>query len=280
VRRRLDVEMVRRGLVETRSEAAQAIRAGKVAVGGRTMVKPSTLVASEEPVVLTEPSRRFVSRGGEKLDAALSRFSISVAGSSALDAGASTGGFTDCLLQRDASRVLAVDVGYGQLAWSLRQDPRVMVMERTNVRNLRPEDLPFLPHVVTADLSFISLRAVIPALVACSLPRARFVLLVKPQFEAGRAEIGPKGVVRDPRTWRNVLGDVAAACEGQGLVVEEMMASPVPGPAGNIEFLLYATRRDPPEGGGRSAEGHGVELLVERAVGEAMDVAMAIGTSG
>lgn len=260
VRRRLDVEMVRRGLTASRSEAALAIRAGHVTVGGRPAAKASTLVLTEEPISVSAPSRRFVSRGGEKLDAALERYSIDVAGRQALDAGASTGGFTDCLLRRGAARVIAVDVGYGQLDWRIREDRRVVVLERTNVRDLDPADLPFRPDVVTADLSFISLRLVLPALVKCSSERADLVLLVKPQFEAGR-DRAPGGVVSDPVVWREVLHGVLATSEALGVRAAGVMASPLLGPAGNVEFLVHGVR-GPALPGGRG-EGSQVEGAVE-----------------
>ena len=232
--------MVRRGMVGSRSEAAAAIREGKVAVGGRPAAKAATLVLPEEPIVLASPPRRFVSRGGEKLDAALARFAVAVSGRNALDVGASTGGFTDCLLAHGAARVVALDVGYGQLHWRLREDPRVVVMERTNVRDLRPEDLPFAPGVLTADLSFISLELAVPRLAACARPDADVMLLVKPQFEAGRQDVGSGGVVSDPATWDRVLRSVAVSCERAGLVPVGSMPSPLLGPAGNVEFLLHA----------------------------------------
>lgn len=239
-RRRLDAELVRRGLARSRSEAQQAVEKGLVVVGGRPSVKASTLVSTEESVRLTGPSRRFASRGGEKLDAALNRFGIDPVGSDCLDAGASTGGFTDCLLRRGASRVAAVDVGYGQLAWEIRNDPRVMVLERTNVRDLRPEDLGFQPSLVVADLAFISLGLVLPALKSVSKEHARFVLLVKPQFEAGPTDVGRGGVVRDASVWRRAIEQVVDACVREGIGPLNVMASPLPGPAGNVEYLLYA----------------------------------------
>ena len=244
MRRRLDSELVRRGLAGSRSEAREAVEAGLVTVGGRPAGKASTMVAASEPVVLAGPGRRFVSRGGEKLDAALDRFGVDVAGRDALDAGASTGGFTDVLLRRGAARVAAVDVGYGQLAWSLRQDPRVTVLERTNVRGLGRRDLPFEPSVVVADLSFISLRLVLPALVGLAAPAAEFVLLVKPQFEVGPERVGSGGVVRDPEAWRHALDGVVAALAERSLQPAGVMASPVLGPAGNVEFLLHAEAVD------------------------------------
>jgi 23S rRNA (cytidine1920-2'-O)/16S rRNA (cytidine1409-2'-O)-methyltransferase len=239
--------MVRRGIAATRTEAAGAIRSGKVLVRGRPALKAGTLVLPDEPISLSAPPRRFVSRGGEKLDAAIERFDASVSGRRALDAGASTGGFADCLLARGAAHVIAVDVGYGQLHWRLRQDDRVTVLERTNVRDLRPDSLPYLADVITADLSFISLGLAIPALVRCAADKAAFVLLVKPQFEAGREHVRDGGVVSDPNTWLAVIRSVAAAVTGSGLTVVDAMASPLRGPAGNAEFFLYA-RLNPPSG--------------------------------
>ncbi len=249
MRRRLDSELVRRGLAASRSEAQAAVHAGLVTVAGRPAAKSSTMVAPSEPVAVAGPPRRFVSRGGDKLDAALERFGVDPAGLDALDAGASTGGFTDVLLRRGAARVASVDVGYGQLAWELRQDARVTVMERTNVRELRPEALPFRPAIVVADLSFISLRLVVPAVAAVAAPGARFVLLVKPQFEVGPERVGSGGVVRDPEAWRSALEGVRAALAEHGLPSVGAMASPVMGPAGNVEFFLHARA-----GGDASAE--------------------------
>ena len=251
-------------MATTRSEAGLAIRSGKVTVGGRPAAKAGTLVGPDEPIVLAAPARRFVSRGGEKLGAALDRFGIEVAGRVALDAGASTGGFTDCLLQRGAAQVTAVDVGYGQLDWRLREDPRVTVMERTNVRDLQPGDLPEPPDLVAADLSFISLRLALPALARCAAPRADLVLLVKPQFEAGRNEVGRGGVVTDPGAWERALRSVAEACVEAGFEVLGVASSPLLGPAGNVEFLLHA-RRDT----GRPGEPEGSsERMIRLAVEE------------
>jgi 23S rRNA (cytidine1920-2'-O)/16S rRNA (cytidine1409-2'-O)-methyltransferase len=242
VRRRLDQELVRRGLSPSRTEAREAVEAGLVTVGGRPATKVGTLVAPDEALVLKGKVRPFASRGGGKLDAALSRFGIDPDGRECLDAGASTGGFTDRLLTGGARRVIAVDVGYGQLAWGLRNDPRVIVMERTNVRDLCPETIPFVPDLIVADLSFISLRTVLPTLVGLAEPTADLVLLVKPQFEAGRADVGRGGVVRDPDVWRRVLREVASACLELGAAPLATMASPLVGPAGNVEFLLHARR--------------------------------------
>jgi 23S rRNA (cytidine1920-2'-O)/16S rRNA (cytidine1409-2'-O)-methyltransferase len=241
-RRRLDVELVRRGLANSRAEARAAVEAGLVTVAGSPATKAASLVAADAPVKVLGPARPFVSRGGEKLRAALDRFSVDPRGRDCLDAGASTGGFTDCLLQAGAGRVVAVDVGYGQLAWGVRNDPRVTVMERTNVRTLEREALPFAPDLVVADLSFISLRAVLPALVHAAAPHAEFVVLVKPQFEAGPGGVGSGGVVRDPEVWRRVLGEVAEAFGSVAVGVLGVVASPLRGPAGNVEFLLHGRR--------------------------------------
>jgi len=224
--------------VGTRQQAREAVEAGRVLVGGSLATKPARLVAPGEPILVTAPPARFVGRGGEKLDAALERFGIDVSGLRCLDAGASTGGFTDCLLQRGAAAVVAVDVGHGQLADRIRGDPRVTVRERTNVRSLalaEPVD------VVVADLSFISLRTVAGALVGSNArPGAVVVLLVKPQFEAGRAEAARgRGVVRDPSVWRRVLGDVRSALTAEGAAMMGAMVSPLRGADGNVEFLVH-----------------------------------------
>ena len=244
-RRRLDSELVRRGLVASRNEAQTAVGAGLVTVSGRPATKPASLVSADEPLHLAAPHRRFASRGGDKLRAALDRFGIDPTGRDCLDAGASTGGFTDCLLRAGAGRVVAVDVGYGQLAWELRTDPRVIVLERTNARSLEPGDIPFAPGLVVADLSFISLRAVLPALSRVAVVDAELVLLVKPQFEAGPEHVGRGGVVKDPLVWRRVLGEVADACHASGIGVTAVMASPLLGPAGNAEFLLHGRKGEP-----------------------------------
>jgi 23S rRNA (cytidine1920-2'-O)/16S rRNA (cytidine1409-2'-O)-methyltransferase len=239
-RRRVDVELVRRGLVASRAEAQDAVRAGRVLVRGAPVTKVTTLVGGDEPLALTGPARRFVSRGGEKLEAGLDAFDVDPAARDCLDAGASTGGFTDCLLQRGARHVVAVDVGHGQLAWELRTDPRVTVLERTNVRDLRSADLPFAPSLLVADLSFISLRLVLATLIGLATPGADLVVLVKPQFEAGRELVGGGGVVRDPAVWREAVGVVAEAAGQAGAGALGVATSPITGPAGNVEFLLHA----------------------------------------
>ncbi|HEX6311921.1 MAG TPA: TlyA family RNA methyltransferase [Acidimicrobiia bacterium] len=239
MRRRLDAELVRRGLVASRARATEAIRAGRVLVGGAPASTPARQVAAHEPITVSEPPPRFVSRGGDKLAAALERFGIDVAGRRALDAGSSTGGFTDCLLQAGAAHVYAVDVGRGQLAWSLRHDARVTALERTNVRALDPGCLGGPVDVVTADLAFISLLTVAPALARCSYPGADLVLLVKPQFEAGRGEVGKGGVVRDRRVQADVLHRMRAGLAGAALAPVEVMPSPRRGARGNVEFLVH-----------------------------------------
>jgi 23S rRNA (cytidine1920-2'-O)/16S rRNA (cytidine1409-2'-O)-methyltransferase len=209
--------------------------------------KTSTLVAPDEAVAVQGPPRPYVSRGGEKLEAALDRFAVDPHGRHAFDVGASTGGFTDCLLRRGAAAVLAVDVGYGQLAWTLRNDHRVTVLERTNVRDLDPDTLPFRPDIVAVDLSFISLAVALPSIARLGVMGTDHVFLVKPQFEAGRAAVGRGGVVRDPAVWRRVLVEVVDACEAAGLGLRGAMASPLLGPAGNAEFLVYAVQGAPAE---------------------------------
>jgi 23S rRNA (cytidine1920-2'-O)/16S rRNA (cytidine1409-2'-O)-methyltransferase len=241
-RRRLDQELVRRGLASSPDEARSAVSAGRVVVAGRHVRSPRSLVGPGDAVSLLEPSSPFVSRGGEKLDAALARFEVDVRDLDCLDAGASTGGFTDRLLRGGAARVVGVDVGYGVLDWRLRTDPRVVVLERTNVRDLRSGAMPFRPALVVADLSFISLSAVVPILVEVSDDRSDLILLVKPQFEADRHEVAPGGVVREPAVWRRCLLQVLAAAETAGAAPVAAMASPVVGPAGNVEFFVHAAK--------------------------------------
>ncbi|MGP0029831.1 MAG: TlyA family RNA methyltransferase [Acidimicrobiales bacterium] len=271
-RRRLDAELVRRGLVASRSEALEAIAAGLVVVSGASAGKGARLVAPGEPITLLGPPARFVGRGGEKLDAALTAFALDVSDRRALDAGASTGGFTDCLLQRGARRVYAVDVGHGQLHPRLRADDRVIVLERVNVRTVTPgvlqrADPTFAPcTLITADLSFISLVTVVPALTGpIGDERADLVLLVKPQFEAGRVVVARgKGVVRDPEVWRRALEDVTSALRRAGTGIMGAMVSPLTGPAGNVEFLLHARK------GAATGEDAGVGRLLAAAVSEAV----------
>jgi 23S rRNA (cytidine1920-2'-O)/16S rRNA (cytidine1409-2'-O)-methyltransferase len=211
-----------------------------VLVAGTVAAKPARMVDAGEPLELVGPPPRFVGRGGEKLDAALEHFAVDVAGKRCLDAGASTGGFTDCLLQHGAASVVAVDVGYGQLHERLRADARVDNRERTNVRSLTADDVGGPAEVVVADLSFISLRTVLPALLGLAAPGADLVLLVKPQFEAGREEAARgRGVIRDPEVHRRVVDEVASAAVSQGAAMMGVMPSPITGAEGNQEFLLH-----------------------------------------
>ena len=234
VKKRLDVLLVERGLAESRSQAQALVLAGRV----KGFSKAGDQV-EEGAELEVAAGARFVSRGGEKLSYALASFDIRVAGRDCLDVGASTGGFTDALLQAGAARVAALDVGYGQLHPKLRGDPRVTVLERLNVRNLRCEDLPFRPAFVTCDVSFIGLAKALPPALACAAAGWRAVALVKPQFEAGPADVGRGGVVRDPEVRQRVLDEVAAHVPGWGGRVLGVAESPLRGPKGNVEFLLY-----------------------------------------
>jgi len=233
-KQRLDVLLVERGLAESRSVAQRLIRAGEVLVAGKLVDKPGLLVAEVAPITLKE-APRFVSRGGEKLEAALTRFGVEVSGLVAADIGASTGGFTDCLLQHGAARVYAIDVGYGQLAWKLRQDARVIVMERVNARYLAA--LPEPVDLIVSDVSFISLRLIYATAVRWLKAEGQVVSLIKPQFEAGPEQVGKGGVVRNPQTHRAVLEQVTQDMAALGLGLCGLMVSPLRGPAGNIEFL-------------------------------------------
>lgn len=238
-KQRLDLLLVERGLAESRSRAQQLIRAGMVRVGERVVDKPGTSVPVDAEVRVQE-KLPYVSRGGLKLAAALDAFRIDVAGKVAADVGASTGGFTDCLLQHGAKRVYAIDVGYGQLAWRLRQDPRVVAMERTNARYLMA--LPEPIDLVTIDVSFISLRLILPNAVRWLAPAGQIIALIKPQFEAGPKDVGKGGVVRDPEVHRRVLRDVLGFAEARDLSLRGLMVSPLRGPAGNVEFLAWWVR--------------------------------------
>ncbi|MCZ2849664.1 TlyA family RNA methyltransferase [Modestobacter sp. VKM Ac-2978] len=247
-RSRLDAELVRRGLARSREDAVALIAEGRVTVGGQAATKPATGVEAGTPVVVrTDPDQpRWVSRGAHKLIGALDAFGVPVEGRRALDAGASTGGFTEVLLRRGAREVVAVDVGYGELAWSLRTDERVAVHERTNVRELTPEAIGGATDLVVADLSFISLRLVLPALTGCAGPDADLLPMVKPQFEVGRDRLGSGGVVRDPAHRADSVATVAAAAAELGWGTAGVVASPLPGPAGNVEFFLWLRRDAPP----------------------------------
>ena len=252
-RQRLDSLLVDRGLFATRTQARASVLAGEVRVAGEVVDKPGTPVAADVEVAVAERPR-YVSRGGDKLDHALAALDIVVDGEDVIDLGSSTGGFVDRLLQGGAARVVAVDVGYGQLDWRLRGDPRVTVLERTNARDLTPERLPFRPGFVTADLSFISLTVALGPVLECLRDGFRGLVLVKPQFEAGRERVGKGGVVRDPEVHREVLSRVGAWLVERGAAVLGACDSGHPGPKGNVEYFLYfcdgraplaASRQDP-----------------------------------
>ncbi|MFF3948671.1 TlyA family RNA methyltransferase [Streptomyces sp. NPDC001902] len=244
-RRRLDAELVRRNLARSREHAGQLITAGRVTVGGTTATKAATQVETSAAVVVADDASDpdYVSRGGHKLAGALAAFvphGLLVEGRRALDAGASTGGFTDVLLRNGAAHVVAVDVGYGQLAWSLQSDERVTVKDRTNVRELTLEQIDNQPvDLVVGDLSFIPLGLVLPALVRCGAPDADLVLMVKPQFEVGKERLGSGGVVRSPQLRADAVRQVAGQAAALGLGVLGVTASPLPGPSGNVEYFLW-----------------------------------------
>lgn len=239
VRQRADVTLVERGVFPSREQARAAIMAGNVSVDGRPIRKAGEPVDPHASFEIAS-APRYVSRGGTKLQGALDTFGLEVRGARALDVGASTGGFTDCLLQRGAAEVTALDVGYGQLAWKLRQDERVRVLERTNVRTISPEELGEPFGVIVIDVSFISVTKVLPSVAPLLAPTGNLLILVKPQFEAGKGRVGKKGVVRDPAVHAEVLGSAVDAVRGHGLVVRGMTWSPLTGPEGNIEFWLWA----------------------------------------
>jgi len=261
-RARLDAELVRRGLARSRGQAAELIDQGRVAVRGVTAEKAATVVDRDTPVtVVATTERQWASRGAHKLIGALDALAIDPTDLRCLDAGASTGGFTDVLLERGAAEVVAVDVGYGQLVWRLQNDARVRVHDRTNVRALTPEQIGGAVQLTVADLSFISLRTVLPALAACT--SGTLLPMVKPQFEVGRQRLGAGGVVRDPALRLAALRDVAAAARELELRLGGAVASPLPGPSGNVEyFLRLRTTTDEP------LEGDALVAAVGRAVAE------------
>ena len=237
-RTRLDQLVVERGLAPTRERARALILAGQVLVGGRPVTKAGTGVGTDAEIVLATPDHPYVGRGGLKLAHALDTFDIAVTGRECLDIGASTGGFTDVMLQRGAVRVVALDVGHGQIDWTLRNDPRVVVIEGFNARHLTPADLPAPADLVSIDVSFISLRQILPVVPPLLAPGADVVALVKPQFEAGRAEV-KKGIIHDPAVHARVLAEVSAAAAGVGLTPAGSTPSPITGQKGNVEFLLH-----------------------------------------
>src|SRR5690625_1687238 len=244
-RERLDRELVRRELARSRGHASELITAGRVLVGGIAASKGTTMVERSAPIVVKEPADGevdYVSRGGHKLAGAIEHFSklgLDVARRHALDAGASTGGFTDVLLRANVSHVVAADVGYGQLAWSLQQDERVTVLDRTNVRFLAPDDLARQAEIVVSDLSFISLKTVLPALANCGATGADYLLMVKPQFEVGRERLGSGGAVTSAQLRIDAIAGVAERARELGLGVRDVACSPLPGPSGNVEYFLW-----------------------------------------
>jgi len=260
-RARLDAELVRRKLARSREQAAALVEAGRVQVHGTVARKVAAMIDPADPVLVTgeDPATEYVSRGGHKLAGALGAFGakgLAVEGRRCLDAGASTGGFTDVLLRAGAAQVVAVDVGYGQLAWPIRTDERVVVFERTNVRTLTPDLIGGVVDLTVADLSFISLRLVLPALVACTAATGDLALMVKPQFEVGKQKVGSGGVVRDWRLRAEAVLSVAETAAELGLGVAGVTASPLPGPSGNVEFFVWFRRDAPP------ADRAGIETTV------------------
>ena len=247
--RRIDSELVRRKLAPSRSAAARMIEDGRVKLDGQTVLKPARQMDPAQAIVIAESNEpEYVSRGAYKLAGALDALGERaplIEGRRALDAGASTGGFTDVLLRRGAARVVAVDVGYGQLAWTLQNDPRVEVHDRTNVRTLDPATVAPPPEIVVGDMSFISLTLVLPALVGAAAPNADFLLMVKPQFEIGKERLGHGGVVRNPEHHVETVEKVARCAMELGLDIAAVQASPLPGPAGNVEYFVYMRRGYP-----------------------------------
>lgn len=268
---RIDVLLVERGLFLTCEKARRAILAGKVIVENKRIDKPGISV-DPQAFILVKGEKEYVSRGGEKLEKALKEFKINLNDAVCLDAGAGTGGFTEVLLKYGARKVYAVDVGYGVLDWRLRQNPKVVVLERTNVRYLEPSKLKEPVDTVTADLSFISLKKVIGNLIRLSKREALFILLIKPQFEAGREKVGKGGLVKEPQVHKEVLLDLCRFFEKEGLVIKGLTYSPITGAEGNIEFFVYLRREAGPArpaGGGRKLDAKELRNKLERVVGEA-----------
>lgn len=262
MRRRIDQLLADRGLCPSREQARRAVLAGDVKVDGEVVTKAGHLVDEDADLVIAQKPR-FVSRGGTKLEGALEDFGLDVKDLRVIDVGASTGGFTDCVLQRGAAEVTAVDVGYGQLAWSLRSDPRVRVFERTNIRTADPEALGAPFDLAVVDVSFISLRAVFENVVALLGDSGQLVALVKPQFEIGKGRVGKKGVVRSESDHAEVLGNVRAVVDEAGWVARGLTFSPITGPEGNIEFWLWAAR----EGAAADVEPEAVARAAHEALG-------------
>jgi 23S rRNA (cytidine1920-2'-O)/16S rRNA (cytidine1409-2'-O)-methyltransferase len=259
----LDTLLVDRGLFPSRERAKGTIMAGLVRVDGKVMDKAGTRVSEDAVISVDEDPIPYVGRGGLKLEKALELFQVDVTGYTAVDIGASTGGFTDCLLKRGAKKVYAIDVGYGQLDWRLRQDTRVVVMERTNIRFVKPEDLGESCDIAVIDVAFISLTLVLPVARTLLKPGGKIIALIKPQFEAGREKVGRKGIVRDPMVHREVIQKIYDFIMGMGLKVRGLTHSPITGAGGNIEYLVYACDEDI-EGAGAE----NVQEMIERVVEE------------
>lgn len=269
MKKRLDVLITELGHAESREKAKALIMSGAVYVNGQKADKPGSTYDESAPVEVRGPKLRYVSRGGLKLEKALAVFPVSVEGKVCLDIGSSTGGFTDCMLQNGAAHVYAIDVGYGQLDWKLRNDPRVTSMERTNIRYVKPEDLPEKAAFASIDVSFISLSKVLGPVRDLLTPDARIMCLIKPQFEAGREKVGKKGVVRDPAVHREVIEQVVSYAQNEGLTPELLDYSPVRGPEGNIEYLCLIRKGD--GSGGRLGEASEVALERDPSEGEASE---------
>ena len=252
--------LVSRGLAETRTKAQAIIMSGDVYVGGQKADKPGMSYEDTVEIEVRGQACPYVSRGGLKLEKALRDFGVDPTGYVCSDSGASTGGFTDCLLQQGAAKVFAIDVGYGQLAWKIRQDPRVVCMERTNIRYVQPEDLGEPLDLSVVDVSFISLKIVLPAIARLLKPTGQVLCLIKPQFEAGKEKVGKKGVVRDPAVHQEVLEHFVALADELGFTIRNLTFSPVKGPEGNIEFLGHLSReagvRNVPDLAALVAEAH------------------------
>ncbi len=261
MKERLDILLVQRGLALSREKAKAMIMAGSVLVNGQREDKAGTMFADTADITIKGNTLKYVSRGGLKLEKAMSHFDITLEGKTCMDVGASTGGFTDCMLQNGAVKVFSVDVGYGQLDWKLRQDSRVVCMEKTNIRYVVPEDIGEAVDFASIDVSFISLSKVLPAVRELLMDEGEIVCLIKPQFEAGREKVGKKGVVRDPAVHEEVIEAVIACAKELGFAVKELEYSPIKGPEGNIEYLLHLKKGENSE----SAYSFSVHEIVEAA---------------
>jgi 23S rRNA (cytidine1920-2'-O)/16S rRNA (cytidine1409-2'-O)-methyltransferase len=260
-KKRLDILLVEKGFYDSREKSRRAVMAGEVLVNGALEDKPGTGFPDDANIEVRQNSNPYAGRGGLKLEKALEHFKIDLIGKTAIDIGASTGGFTDCMLQKGAAKVYAIDVGYGQIAWKLRQDSRVIVMERTNMRYVKPEDIGESAEFAAADVSFISLRLIFPVVKQLLSQTGEFICLVKPQFEAGRDKVGKHGVVRDPETHREVLLQVIESARSNDFIFRGVTFSPIKGPAGNIEYLIFISKGGEPVSNDSSA--------IENAVAEA-----------